>query len=98
MWPTHRPRRPGGVWESQRTAAEAQHQSLSSRVVLLRGSAALFALGRRRGGGLQGERPVYYNWRLLREGNTNRVGVALKANTTRSIDSLHIRTLGFPQS
>lgn len=30
MLPAHRPRRPGGVWESQRTAAEAQHQSLSS--------------------------------------------------------------------
>lgn len=64
----------------------------------LRGSAALFALGRRRGGGLQGERPVYYSWRLLREGKTNRLGVALKANTTRPIDLPHIHTLGFPQA
>lgn len=64
----------------------------------LRGSAALFALGRRRRGGLQGERPVYYNWRLLREGNTNMLGVALKANTTRPIDLPLSHTLGFPQA
>lgn len=64
----------------------------------MRGGAALFALGRRRGGGLQGETPVYYNWRLLREGNANRQGVALKANTPRPIDSPRIHTLGFPQA
>lgn len=47
-------------------------------------------------GGLQGERPVYYNWQLLREGNTNRLGVALKANTTtRPIDSPRIYAPGW---
>lgn len=88
MWAVHRPRRPvereGWARRVRPAGPRTSHwvqdckwtDCLAAQPCLLWEDGVEVAL--------QWEWPVYYNWRLLREGNTNRQGVALKANTNTS--------------